>query len=138
MSTGLLALLAFSPIVLAAILLAGLRWPAKHAMPWVNVLTACVGLFAGDMRANRVLASTLQGLLITLGLLWMIFADLAFTIPYALTGVFLGAKFPTLASGLIGLAIVTSAVRMGFLLPKPTWNFAQRVDSRANGWALSR
>ena len=292
MSTGLLALLAFSPILLAAILLIGLRWPAKHAMPLVYLLTACVGLFAWDMSFNRVLASTVQGLLITLGLLWIIFgailllntlkhsggitairagfatispdrriqaiiiawlfgcfiegasgfgtpaaiaapllvaigfpamaavlmgmlvqstpvsfgavgtpiivgvntgldsatigaqlleqgsswaqfmqlitsevaivhaivgtvmplvmvlmltrffgaekswkagfavlpfalfAGISFTIPYALTGVFLGPEFPSLAGGLIGLAIVTSAARMGFLLPKTTWDFA--------------
>jgi lactate permease len=292
MSTGLLALQAFSPILLAAILLIGLRWPAKRAMPLVYLLTACVGLFAWDMSINRVLASTLQGLLITLGLLWIIFgailllntlkhsggitairtgfatispdrriqaiiiawlfgcfiegasgfgtpaaiaapllvaigfpamaavlmgmlvqstpvsfgavgtpiivgvntgldsatigaqlvehgsswaqflqlitsevaivhaivgtvmplvmvlmltrffgtekswkagfavlpfaifAGLAFTIPYALTGIFLGPEFPSLAGGLIGLAIVTSAARMGFLLPKTTWDFA--------------
>jgi L-lactate permease len=138
MSTGLLALLAFPPIMLAAVLLIGLRWPAKHAMPRVYVLTSCVGLFAWDMRVNRVLASTLQGLLINLGLLWIIFAGISFTISYALTGVFLGAKFPTLAGGLIGLAIVTSAARMGFLLPKTTWDFARRINGRANSWALSR
>ncbi|WP_422910151.1 L-lactate permease [Pseudomonas sp. MAC6] len=292
MSTGLLALLAFSPILLAAILLIGLRWPAKHAMPLVYLLTAGVALFAWDMSFNRVLASTVQGLLITLGLLWIIFgailllntlkhsggitairagfatispdrriqaiiiawlfgcfiegasgfgtpaaiaapllvaigfpamaavmlgmlvqstpvsfgavgtpiivgintgldsatigaqlveqgsswaqflqlitsevaiihavvgtvmplvmvlmltrffgtekswkagfavlpfaifAGLAFTIPYALTGVFLGPEFPSLGGGLIGLAIVTSAARVGFLLPKTTWDFA--------------
>ncbi len=45
MSTGLLALLAFSPILLAAVLLIGLRWPAKHAMPLVYLLTAGVALF---------------------------------------------------------------------------------------------
>ncbi|PKM23368.1 MAG: lactate permease [Gammaproteobacteria bacterium HGW-Gammaproteobacteria-13] len=292
MSTGLLALLAFSPILLAAVLLIGLRWPAKHAMPLVYLLTAGVALFAWDMSFNRVLASTVQGLLITLGLLWIIFgailllntlkhsggitairagfatispdrriqaiiiawlfgcfiegasgfgtpaaiaapllvaigfpamaavmlgmlvqstpvsfgavgtpiivgvntgldsatigaqlvaqgsswaqflqlitsevaiihaivgtvmplimvlmltrffgtekswkagfavlpfaifAGLAFTIPYALTGIFLGPEFPSLGGGLIGLAIVTSAARMGFLLPKTTWDFA--------------
>ncbi|MBD3813913.1 MAG: L-lactate permease, partial [Betaproteobacteria bacterium] len=73
MSTGMLALFAFSPILLAAVLLIGLRWPAKRAMPLVYLVTAAVGLFAWDMSLNRVLASTLQGLLITLGLLWIIF-----------------------------------------------------------------
>ncbi|MBU1329712.1 MAG: L-lactate permease [Gammaproteobacteria bacterium] len=73
MTTGILALLAFSPILLAAILLVGLRWPAKHAMPLVYLMTAAVGLFAWDMSVTRILASTLQGLLITLGLLWIIF-----------------------------------------------------------------
>ena len=73
MSTGMLALFAFSPILLAAILLIGLRWPARTAMPLVYVMTAAIALFVWDMSFNRVLASTLQGLVITLGLLWIIF-----------------------------------------------------------------
>ena len=51
-------------------------------------------------------------------------AALAFTIPYSLTGVFLGPEFPSLLGALIGLAIVTFAARQGFLLPKDTWDFA--------------
>ena len=301
MSNGILALLAFSPILLAAILLIGLRWPAKHAMPLVYLLTAAVGLFAWDMTLNRVLASTLQGLLITLGLLWIIFgailllntlkhsggitairagfttispdrriqaiiiawlfgcfiegasgfgtpaaiaapllvaigfpamaavlmgmlvqstpvsfgavgtpiivglntgldtatigaqlveqgsswaqflqlitsevaiihatvgvimptimammltrffgqekswkaglevlpfaifAGLAFVVPYVFTGVFLGPEFPSLLGGLIGLAIVTSAARFGFLVPKKTWDFAP-ADKWPSEW----
>ncbi len=301
MSNGILALLAFSPILLAAILLIGLRWPAKHAMPLVYLVTAAVGLFAWDMTLNRVLASTLQGLLITLGLLWIIFgailllntlkhsggitairagfttispdrriqaiiiawlfgcfiegasgfgtpaaiaapllvaigfpamaavllgmlvqstpvsfgavgtpiivgintgldtasigaqlveqgsswgqflqlitsqvaiihatvgvvmplimvmmltrffgqekswkaglevlpfaifSGLAFVLPYAATGIFLGPEFPSLLGGLIGLAIVTSAARFGFLVPKNTWDFAP-ADKWPSEW----
>ena len=73
MSNGLLALCAFSPILLAAILLIGLRWPARRAMPVVFLLTAGIALFVWDMSFNRVLASTLQGLVITAGVLWIIF-----------------------------------------------------------------
>lgn len=292
MSNGLLALCAFSPILLAAILLIGLRWPARRAMPVVFLLTAGIALFVWDMSFNRVLASTLQGLVITAGVLWIIFgailllnalkhsggitairagfatispdrriqaiiiawlfgcfiegasgfgtpaaiaapllvaigfpalaavmlgmmvqstpvsfgavgtpiiiginggldtatigaqlvaqqsswdaflqlitnevailhaltgtlmpvimvlmltrffgkekswkagfealpfalfAGLAFTVPYAFTGIFLGPEFPSLLGGLIGLAIVTFAARMGFLVPKKTWEFA--------------
>ncbi|MDZ7890015.1 MAG: L-lactate permease [Pseudomonas sp.] len=292
MSSGLLALLAFSPILLAAILLIGLRWPAKRAMPLVYLLTAGIALTVWDMSFNRVLASTLQGLVITAGVLWIIFgailllntlkhsggitairagfatispdrriqaiiiawlfgcfiegasgfgtpaaiaapllvaigfpalaavilgmlvqstpvsfgavgtpiiiginsgldsatigaqlaaqgsswssflqlitsevaiihalvgtviplimvlmltrffgqekswkagfavlpfalfAGLAFTVPYAITGVFLGPEFPSLLGGLIGLAIVTLAARAGFLVPKQSWDFA--------------
>ncbi|HEY8330272.1 MAG TPA: L-lactate permease [Pseudomonas sp.] len=296
MQPGILALLAFSPILLAAILLVGLRWPAKRAMPLVYLLTAGIGLYAWDMSLNRVLASTVQGLIITVGVLWIIFgailllntlkhsggitairagfavispdrriqaiiiawlfgcfiegasgfgtpaaiaapllvaigfpalaavmlgmlvqstpvsfgavgtpiiigvnsgldtatlgarlveqgsswevflqlitsnvaiihaivgtvmplimvlmltrffgkekswkagfevlpfavfAGLAFTLPYAATGVFLGPEFPSLAGGLIGLAIVTTAARFGFLMPKSTWDFADAKD----------
>jgi len=292
MPSSLLALLAFSPILLAAILLVGLRWPAKHAMPLVFAMTAAIALSFWQMSFNRVLASTLQGLVITAGVLWIIFgailllntlkhsgaiqsirtgfmtispdrrvqaiiiawlfgcfiegasgfgtpaaivapllvaigfpamaavmlgmlvqstpvsfgavgtpiiigitsgldseavgaqlvangsdwasflqlitnqvaiihaivgtiiplimvlmltrffgkekswkaaveiipfaifAGLAFTIPYAATGIFLGSEFPSLLGGLIGLAIVTTAARFNFLTPKTTWDFA--------------
>lgn len=296
MSAGLLALFAFSPILLAGILLVGLSWPARRAMPLVYLLTAAIGLYVWDMSFNRILASTVQGLVITAGVLWIIFgailllntlkhsggitairagfatispdrriqaiiiawlfgcfiegasgfgtpaaiaapllvaigfpamaavmlgmlvqstpvsfgavgtpiiiginsgldsagigarlveqgsswssflqlitsevaiihacvgtvmplimvlmltrffgkekswkagfevlpfalfAGLAFTLPYAATGVFLGPEFPSLLGGLIGLAIVTSAARLGFLMPKTTWDFAPAKD----------
>ncbi|WP_336174974.1 L-lactate permease [Alloalcanivorax xenomutans] len=76
MQPGLLALFAFSPIVLAALLLIGLRWPARRAMPVVYLFSAMVALLVWDMSFNRLLASTLQGLVITLGLLWIIFGAL--------------------------------------------------------------
>ncbi|WP_295895149.1 L-lactate permease [uncultured Vibrio sp.] len=291
MSETLLALVAFSPIVVAAILLVGLNWPAKRAMPVAFGLTVFIALFAWDMSSTRVLASIFQGLGITVSVLWIvfgaifllntlkhtgaistirngfinispdrrvqaiiiawcfgsfiegasgfgtpaaiaapllvaigfpalaavlmgmmiqstpvsfgavgtpiivgvnkgldthnigeallangssweaylqqitssvamihasvgtlipvlmammltrffgknkswtegldilpfaIFAGLSFTIPYALTGVFLGAEFPSLIGGLVGLAIVVSAAKRGFLVPKSTWDF---------------
>ncbi|HLV76625.1 MAG TPA: L-lactate permease [Marinobacter sp.] len=73
MSSGLLALLAFAPILLAGILLLGLRWPARTAMPVVFVATAVIAHLAWDVTLNRILASTLQGLVITIGVLWIIF-----------------------------------------------------------------
>lgn len=291
MTETLLALVAFSPIVVAAILLVGLNWPAKKAMPVAFTLTVVIALLFWDMSANRVLASVFQGLIITVSVLWIVFgaifllntlkhtgaiatirngfsnispdrrvqaiiicwcfgsfiegasgfgtpaaiaapllvaigfpalaavlmgmmiqstpvsfgavgtpiivgvnkgldthnisenllahgsnwdaylqqitsnvalihagvgtlipilmammltrffgknkswtegldilpfalfAGLAFTIPYALTGVFLGAEFPSLIGGLFGLAVVVSAAKRGFLVPKSTWDF---------------
>ncbi|WP_290798808.1 L-lactate permease, partial [Halomonas sp.] len=73
MNNTLLALLAFTPLVLAGVLLIGLRMPAKTAMPVVYVVTALIALFAWDMSFNRVLASTLQGLILTVSILWIIF-----------------------------------------------------------------
>lgn len=52
-----------------------------------------------------------------------IFSGLAFTVPYALTGVFLGPEFPSLMGGLVGLAIVVTAAKKGFLVPKTKWDF---------------
>lgn len=73
MNSTLLSLLAFAPLVLAAILLVGLNWPARRAMPVVFVVTAVIALTAWEMTFNRVLASTLQGLILTGSILWIIF-----------------------------------------------------------------
>ena len=57
-----------------------------------------------------------------------IFGGLAFTVPYALTGVFLGPEFPSLLGALIGLAVVTVAAKKGFLIPKDSWDFAPPAE----------
>jgi len=296
MSLGLLAFFAALPLLSAGVLLVGLRMPAKKAMPIVYVLTALIAIFVWDVSFNRVLASSIQGLLITVAVLWIIFGailllntlkhsgaisvikrgfnnispdrrvqvviiawlfgsfiegasgfgtpaaiaapllvaigfpamaavmigmmiqstpvsfgavgtpiligvqsgldkahiatilsnggsswdtylqvitsevaithaiagtfiplfmtimmtrffgrnkswteglsilpfaifgGLAFTIPYALTGVFLGAEFPSIIGALVGLVIVTSAAKAGFLLPKKSWDFAPKEE----------
>jgi lactate permease len=48
---------------------------------------------------------------------------LAFTIPYTLTGIFLGPEFPSLLGAPVGLIITTVAARRGFLVPKDRWDF---------------
>lgn len=57
-----------------------------------------------------------------------IFGGLAFTIPYAFTGAFLGPEFPSLLGGLVGMALVTFAAQRGFLLPRETWDFPPRKE----------
>ena len=57
-----------------------------------------------------------------------IFGGIAFTVPYALTGIFLGAEFPSLIGALVGLVLVTTAAKKGFLVPKKTWNFAPKEE----------
>ncbi|MBY6196155.1 L-lactate permease [Vibrio hangzhouensis] len=73
MSETLLALVAFSPIMLAAILLVGLNWPAKKAMPVAFGLTVIIALFTWEMSVTRVVASVFQGLGITVSVLWIVF-----------------------------------------------------------------
>lgn len=73
MTLGIQALLAFAPIALAGILLVGLRWPARNAMPLVYLAAALIALFFWGMPFSRVAASTVQGLLITISVLWIIF-----------------------------------------------------------------
>jgi lactate permease len=73
MSTSVQALLAATPIIVAAILLLGLHWSARRAMPVVYLTAAAIALFFWDMSLNRVLASSLQGIIVTIAVLWIIF-----------------------------------------------------------------
>jgi lactate permease len=73
MSLAILALITFLPILLALILLVGLRWPAKLAMPLVYLLTTILGLLVWKMSWIRIIASTLQGLVISFEILYIIF-----------------------------------------------------------------
>ncbi|CAL2083715.1 L-lactate permease [Tenacibaculum dicentrarchi] len=67
------ALLAFSPILVSAILLVGLRWSAKKTMPIIYLLVALIALFAWQVPVERIFASTLQGLIYTASILWIVF-----------------------------------------------------------------
>ena len=73
MSTSIQALLAATPIIVAGILLIGLHWPARRAMPIVYLTAAAIALFFWDMSLTRVLASSLQGIVVTVAVLWIIF-----------------------------------------------------------------
>ena len=73
MNDGLLAVLAFAPILSAGVLLIGFKIPAKVVMPIVLVITIIISSFVWGVSGSRVLASSLQGLIITLGILWIIF-----------------------------------------------------------------
>ncbi len=73
MSTAIQALLAAAPIIVAAVLLVGLHWPARRAMPVVYLTAAGIALFFWEMSINRILASTVQGMLVTVSVLWIIF-----------------------------------------------------------------
>jgi len=55
-----------------------------------------------------------------------LFAGFCFTIPYTLTGVFLGPEFPSLVGSLLGLAIVIPLAKAGFLIPQDTWDFPKQ------------
>ncbi|RXT13528.1 L-lactate permease [Ammoniphilus sp. CFH 90114] len=66
-----------------------------------------------------------------------LFSAFAMTIPYYLVAVFLGPEFPSMIGGLIGLAIVITAAKNGFLMPAKSevWDFDKREnwDASWNG-----
>ena len=73
MSIGLQALLAILPILSAGVLMVGFRWPAKRAMPISFVMAVIIALAFWQVALVHVIASTIQGLFLTLDLLFIVF-----------------------------------------------------------------
>jgi lactate permease len=73
---ALLSLAALAPILVVAVLLVGLRWPAKYAMPVGFAVAVVVGALVWGMDAAVLAAASVEGLVIALGLLYIIFGAL--------------------------------------------------------------
>ncbi|MEE2733843.1 MAG: L-lactate permease [Verrucomicrobiota bacterium] len=73
MHPSLLAFLSFLPILTVAVLLVALRWPASRAMPICYGLVAALALFIWRVPAAQVAAASINGLMITVTLLYIIF-----------------------------------------------------------------
>lgn len=73
MSIGVLALVALVPIVLALILMVGMRWPATKAMP-VSWLSCAIGAIAvWKLPVAYVAALSIQGVITAIGILIIVF-----------------------------------------------------------------
>jgi lactate permease len=57
-----------------------------------------------------------------------LFASFAMTIPYIIVANLLGPEFPSMIGGLVGLAIVVTAAKKGFLMPREedVWDFEEK------------
>ena len=100
----------------------GLRVAILHAVAGTLVPLILVSAMTRFFGANRSLAEGLQ--------VWKfaLFASLSMTLPYVAAAYLLGPEFPALLGSLVGLAIVVTAARAGFLVPKPDecWEFGRR------------
>lgn len=76
MPVGLAALLAFLPILLALILMAGFRWPSTKAMPLSFLLAALEAFFFWGLSGTRIAALTLAGFWDAFGILIIVFGAL--------------------------------------------------------------
>lgn len=54
-----------------------------------------------------------------------LFAGLSFTLPALLVATLFGPEFPSILGGMVGLAVVVTAARRGFLLPDEPWTFGR-------------
>ncbi|HLT56072.1 MAG TPA: L-lactate permease [Bacillota bacterium] len=73
MGEGLLAFLALLPIIVVAIFLVGLKWPASKAMPLSYIVAVLLALFVWDVTFPQVAAATVHGLIVAVTLLFIIF-----------------------------------------------------------------
>lgn len=116
-----------SPAFLASI---GAKVATLHAVAGTLIPLFVISFMTRFFGPNRSFADGLR--------MWpfAIFSALAMTLPYLAVAVFLGPEFPSMIGGLSGLAIVVTAARKGFLVPKgEPWDFAPREawDADWNG-----
>jgi len=69
----MLALAAFTPILVTVVLMVGLNWPAKRALPLAWLLAALLGMVVWNMSLRDVAARTVTGFLSAFELLIVIF-----------------------------------------------------------------
>ncbi|UJL47465.1 L-lactate permease [Virgibacillus sp. NKC19-16] len=73
MSSGILAILALLPIIVVAVFLVGLKWPASKAMPLSYIVAVLLALFVWDVAFPKVAAASVHGLIVAVTLLFIIF-----------------------------------------------------------------
>jgi len=76
MSTELLALLAALPILTIFVFMVGFRWPATKAMPLAFVISLILALTIWQTPGNWILAASLNGLVIALKIIFIVFGAL--------------------------------------------------------------
>ena len=77
MSIELLAIFAVLPIVAIFVLMVGFRLPASKAMPVSFFITVALAFFVWETPANWILASTLEGAVVALKIILIVFGALA-------------------------------------------------------------
>lgn len=97
----------------------GVKVAMLHAIAGILVPLLVVCIMTRYFGKNRSFAEGLQ--------VWKfaVFAAGAMIVPYLVVARFLGPEFPSLIGGLLGLGIVVTAARKGFLLPakEDAWDF---------------
>jgi lactate permease len=73
MNNSALALLAMLPILVVALLLVGLRWPARRAMPICWLVVVLLAVLVWQVPAVRVAAASIAGLIVASELLFIVF-----------------------------------------------------------------
>lgn len=104
--------------------LIGVKVALIHAVVGTLIPLLMVATMTRWFGANRSWREGLQ--------LWRfaLLAALSMTIPYLILARWLGPEFPTILGSLVGLTLVVTAAKRGFLLPAPdaSWDFDRREN----------
>ena len=124
MSIGFLALLAIIPIVVALILMVGMRWPATRAMPFAWLACVICAIFGWDIPILRIMALSIQGVVIAIGVLIIVFGAILIlytleksggmeTIQYGMQNVSRDRRVQTIIIGFLFAAFIEGAAGFG-------------------------
>ncbi|MFW5499256.1 MULTISPECIES: L-lactate permease [unclassified Maridesulfovibrio] len=124
MSVGILALVAIIPIVLALVLMVGLRWPATKAMPvaWLSAVAGAIAVW--NLPATYVAALTVHGFITAIGVLIIVFGAIIIlytlqysggmeTIQYGFQGISRDRRVQVLIIGYLFAAFIEGAAGFG-------------------------
>ena len=75
MSIYMQGFLALLPILVVAIFLVGLRWPASKAMPLSYITVILIGYFVWKLPVMQMVGATFNGLVVAVSLLYIIFGS---------------------------------------------------------------
>ncbi|MDQ0337596.1 lactate permease [Caldalkalibacillus uzonensis] len=102
----------------------GAKVALLHALAGTLVPLILVAFMTGFFGKNKSFSEGLK--------VWKfaLFAAFAMTIPYLIVANILGPEFPSMLGGLIGLAIVVTAAKKGFLMPpkEEYWDFDEKEN----------
>ncbi len=124
MSVAFLALLAILPIVVALVLMVGLRWPATRAMPCAWLTCVICGILGWDLSIMRLAALSLQGVVIAIGVHIIVFGAILIlntleksggmeTIQYGMQHVSRDRRVQTIIIGFLFAAFIEGAAGFG-------------------------
>jgi lactate permease len=112
--------------------LVGFRVALLHAIAGTFIPLILVSFMTGFFGKNKSFAEGVK--------VWpfALFAAFSMTVPYLMAGYLLGPEFPALVGSLVGLVVVVTAARAGFLVPKQAdaWDFAS-PDTWPSDWTGS-
>lgn len=85
MSIPALALVAFLPILVALVLMVGMRWPSTKAMPLAWLVCALSALVVWQLPVGYIAALSLQGIVVAIGVLIIVFGAIIilYTLKYS-------------------------------------------------------